>query len=247
MKLLSLLISLMLGAAVLLVFIQPWGSLDWVLERGARSVPAAPASPEDAAPAMATPTISPPKPETAPPAASLPADLQAPAAPSASPEQKKLLLAREQAEAERDAALKQKDHATAPAPPKTKRYFKVKVRDAGTLEVDLPDAKTAVISLAGIDVHDADAMCKTTSGTWPCGAKARRALTSLIRARAVTCTLPPAGETEAFTARCRVRGQDLSTWLVRQGWATPNAGSGQALGEAFAAAKGDRLGLWAGE
>jgi len=247
MKLLSLLISMVLGVAVLLVFIRPWGALNSISEKGAQSVPAVQAtSPSGDKPAShPKPATVPTKPaEPTPPAAASSPD----ARPPSEDQQKKLLLAREQAEAERRAALHEKEHAVTPRPPKTKRYFRVKVRDAATLEVRLARSKTAVISLDGIETHDADEMCERKGSTkWPCGAKARRALTSLIRGRAVVCTLPPAGESEAFTARCEVGGEDLSTWLVRQGWATPKASAASALGEALAAAKSDRLGLWAGD
>ena len=98
------------------------------------------------------------------------------------------LLANEKAEAERSAALQQK--AATPAPRETKRYFKVKVLDAGTLEAG-PPTEAVVIRLEGIDTYEADETCKTKSGkTWPCGAKARAALTLFIRSRAVTCTVP---------------------------------------------------------
>jgi endonuclease YncB( thermonuclease family) len=236
MKLLSLLISLILGAAVLLVFIRPWSATNTIVERGDKAAPAASSASD--APASPPESTVPP----APPAAVSPPD----ARPS-SEDQKKLLLARERAEAERRAALDEQQHAAAAAPPKTKRYFQVKVRDAGTLEVRLAHSKTAVIRLEGIESHDADETCERKDGTkWPCGAKARRALTYLIRGRAVVCTLPPAGESDAFTARCGVGGEDLSTWLVRQGWAMPGADA-PALGAALSAAKKDQLGLWASE
>jgi len=243
MKLLSLLISLMLGAAVLLLFISPWGALERIVS--APPGPAVPAaSPQETAAAP---------PEAKPPVESAPTpDVSKPAAedggPASAPGQSKILLAREQAEVERSAALKEKDHATAPAPPKTKRYFRVKVRDAGTLEVRRARSKAAVIGLEGIEVRSADETCERRGGkAWPCGAKARRALTALIRGRAVVCTLPPDGESDAFRARCEVGGEDLSTWLVRRGWATPKTGAAPALGEALDAAKSDRLGLWAGD
>jgi endonuclease YncB( thermonuclease family) len=241
MKLFSLLISMVLGVAVLLVFIRPWGALNSISEKVAQPVPAVPAASSSGDKPASHPelTVAPAKPvETMPPEARPPSE----------DDQKKLLLAREQAEAERRAALHEKEHAVAPRPPKTKRYFRVKVRDAGTLEVRLARSKTAVISLEGIEAHDAEEMCERKgSAKWPCGAKGRRALISLIRGRAVVCTLPPAGESDAFTARCGVGGEDLSTWLVRQGWATPRANAAPALGDALAAAKTDRLGIWAGE
>jgi endonuclease YncB( thermonuclease family) len=240
MKLLSLLISMVLGVAVLLVFIRPWGAWNSISEKGAQSVPAVPA----ASSSGDKPASQPEPTEMMPPATASPPD----ARPPSEDQQKKLLLAREQAEAERHAALHEKEHAVAPRPSKTKRYFRVKVRDAGTLEVRFARSKTATISLEGIETHDADDMCARKGGTkWPCGAKARRALISLIRGRAIVCTLPPAGESDAFTARCGVGGEDLSTWLVRQGWATPKADAAPTLGEALAAAKSNRLGMWAGE
>jgi cell division protein FtsL len=163
-------------------------------------------------------------------------------------EPKTHLLANEQAEADRSAALEDKTLATAPAPTESKRYFKVKVRDAGTLEVGLLPTDTVVIRLEGINACEADETCKKESGTsWPCGAKARTALAHFIRYRAVACKLAPGGESKEFAARCSLMGQDLSTWLVRQGWATPQAGAEPELAKALDAAKTERLGLWQAE
>ncbi|MGH6825845.1 thermonuclease family protein [Methyloceanibacter sp.] len=241
MKALSLLFSLLLGAAVLLIFVQPWDALERMLDAAATRE-AAPAKPPTPPESTATVETTPPKPpETAAPqgAASPP---EAPkAAEPADP--KTHMLAAEKAEAERDAALLQK--AAPPPPRETKRYFKVRVRDAGTLEAGLLPTDTVLIRLEGIEAREADESCKTESGkSWPCGAKARAALTLFIRYRAVTCTVPQGGETKDFAARCSVRGQDLSTWLVRQGWATPQGGAEPELAKALDAAKTERLGLW---
>src|SRR6185437_14631638 len=81
---------------------------------------------------------------------------------------------------------------------------------------------------------------------WPCGAAAKVALRRLIRARAVVCDLPEPGEQKSFTARCAVSGTDLSTWMVRQGWAKPNDPPEPALADAAEAAKSERIGLWRG-
>ena len=108
-------------------------------------------------------------------------------------------------------------------------------------------AGKVVIRLPGIAAREADATCKGTHGkSWPCGAAAKAALTRLIRSRAVTCTLPKGGDHNIFDASCSVGGTDLSTWLVRQGWATPK-GSEAALAKAAEAAKSERLGLWRAE
>jgi endonuclease YncB( thermonuclease family) len=79
---------------------------------------------------------------------------------------------------------------------------------------------------------------------WPCGAAAKTALRRLIRARAVVCDLPGPGEHKSFTARCAVSGTDLSTWLVRQGWAKPHDLPEPALADAAEVAKSERIGVW---
>jgi endonuclease YncB( thermonuclease family) len=121
------------------------------------------------------------------------------------------LLAREKAEADRLAALQKKDENIVDHKPKPmKIYYRVTVPDSGTLE-----AGDVVIKLNGIVARKADAQCQDEKGkSWPCGAAAKAALRRLVRARAVVCDLPDAGEQKSFTARCAVSGTDLSTWMV---------------------------------
>ena len=148
------------------------------------------------------------------------------------------LLAREKAEADRLAALHKKE-----AKPTTKIYYRVTVPDSGTLE-----AGDVVIKLNGIVARKADAQCQDEKGkSWPCGAAAKAALRRLVRARAVVCDLPEAGEQKSFTARCAVSGTDLSTWMVRYGWAKPNDPPEPMLAEAARAAKAERIGFWRGD
>lgn len=152
------------------------------------------------------------------------------------------LLAGEKAEAERLAALQAKDKAAAAPKGEIKRYFRVRVRDGGTLLAD-----GLIIRLDGISARDAEASCKSEDGKdWPCGGAARGALTRLIRARSVVCVLPKSGEQKDFAARCAVAGIDLSAWMVRQGWANPKEPSEPALAKAAEAAKTARIGIWRG-
>ena len=121
-----------------------------------------------------------------------------------------------------------------------KIYYRVIVSDSGTLE-----AGDVVIRLNGIVASKADAQCHDKQGkNWPCGAAAKTALRRLVRARTVVCDLPEPGEQKSFTARCAVSGTDLSTWIVRQGWAKPNDPPEPALADAAEAAKSERIGLW---
>ena len=121
-----------------------------------------------------------------------------------------------------------------------KIYYRVIVSDSGTLE-----AGDVVIKLNGIVASKADAQCHDKQGkNWPCGAAAKTALRRLVRARGVVCDLPEPGEQKSFTARCAVSGTDLSTWMVRQGWAKPYDPPEPALADAAEAAKSERIGLW---
>ena len=124
--------------------------------------------------------------------------------------------------------------------PTKKIYSRVIVPDSGTLK-----AGDVVIKLNGIVPSKADAQCQDEKGkSWPCGAAAKTALRQLIRARAVVCDLPGPGKQKSFAARCAVSGTDLSTWLVRQGWAKPSDLPEPALADAAEAAKSERIGLW---
>jgi endonuclease YncB( thermonuclease family) len=223
MKVLAALFSLLLGAAVFVFFLRPWE------DSGQPSVAKAP---EAAQVEVQQPERQAEQPNAQP--------LQNPDA-----EPKPRLLARERAEAERQAALGDDGgHAVTPQP-ETKRYFKVQVRDAGTLEVNVPNADPVVIRLRGIEAREADEDCARQDGTtWPCGAKAKAALALFIRSRAVTCTQPPAGGANEFAAQCSVMNQDLAAWLVRRGWAKPTDDAEKALAEALQAAQAERIGLW---
>ena len=103
MKILSLLFSLLLGAAVLLFFLQPLDRLEKMFGDTAKRE-AAPAKPLGAGEETAAVETAPPqRPEAAArPPATVPAE--APKAPDPKPN----LLANEKAEAERSAALQQK-------------------------------------------------------------------------------------------------------------------------------------------
>lgn len=151
---------------------------------------------------------------------------------------KHLRLARETAEAQRNAKLA-KQHAIEPASP-VKLHYRVKVRDGGTLE-----DSGVVIRLAEIEAREADGRCTDKNGKdWACGSAARVALTKFIRFRAVSCGLPDDEKQTEYVARCTVGDVDLSAWMVRQGWAKPKPDADKVLADAAEAAKAARLGIW---
>ena len=148
-------------------------------------------------------------------------------------------LSRPKVDGEQTAALP-KDELTIEPPLKPKLYYRVVVRDGGTIE-----ASGIVIKLGGITARKASAQCKDKKGrAWACGARARVALTRLIHGRAVTCQVPTSGKQKSLTVRCAVGGSDLSAWMVAQGWAEPKAPMEKALATAAAAARKKRVGIW---
>jgi endonuclease YncB( thermonuclease family) len=124
---------------------------------------------------------------------------------------------------------------------KAVRFYRVAVRDGGTLET----RGNIVIKLDGIDAYAADDTCKDSQGrTWACGTGARAALTRLIRGRAVVCKVPATGKAKSVTTRCTLAGTDLSTWMVAQGWAKPASPAEPQLAKAAEAAQKNKIGVW---
>lgn len=243
MELASRIVSVVLGVAVMVLLLWPitvpvgFGEAWWASRQAQsrqKTQPAPRPQPEWARPA----SVPAPEPR-APPPASTPA--QHAVTPSVEGGPKPAPVAGEKQAPDQFAALNDNDKTGAVTPKETtKRYYRIKVRDGGTLQ-----AGKVVIRLSGIAAREADATCKDGNGkSWPCGAAAKTALTRLIRTRAVSCALPKGGEHKIFEASCEVAGTDLSTWLVRQGWATPKSPNDAALVEASAAAKAEKLGLW---
>jgi endonuclease YncB( thermonuclease family) len=245
MELASRIVSVLLGLVVAVFILWPitipvgFGQAWWASKQIAAQPEPTP-SPLPAAPAEPTAT---PSPSPTPVASTVPSETPTQSTPAKPDESKHALLAAERAEAERIAALNSKDakNAIPVAPPTaTKLYYRVAVRDAGTLQ-----SGGTTIRLIGITARDADAICKDKKGrNWRCGAAGKSALAHLIHTRAVSCELPKSGRPKDFPARCTVVGTDLSTWVVRQGWALPADPAEPALAEAAEAAKKDGAGLW---
>jgi len=246
MELASRIVSVLLGLVVAVFILWPvtipvgFGQAWWGSKQMATQPELTPTSPAAAADPAAMPALP------SAPVASAALSESAPRAAPAKPEEgKHAVLAAEKAEAERLAALNSKNAKDpAPAAPSvpTKLYYRVTVRDAGTLQLG-----GTTIRLAGITARDAEATCKDKKGkNWRCGAAGKSALAHLIHGRAVSCELPKSGRPRDFPTRCNVAGTDLSTWVVREGWAVPADPPEPALTEAADAAKKDGVGLWRG-
>lgn len=114
------------------------------------------------------------------------------------------------------------------------------VLDAGTLRM-----KRLTVRLAGLDAPALAETCPSRlGGTWPCGMRARTALRAFVRRRAVTCEDMVEIAPGLVSARCRRQDEDLSAWMVQQGWARPGEGAGAEMRAAAEAARDARKGIW---
>lgn len=123
-----------------------------------------------------------------------------------------------------------------PARARTERLFNAIVISAGTIK-----ARNQEIRLAGIAAPGFEDRCGEGAAAWPCGRMARAALQRLIRGRAVDCEVPAGADKLPDPAMCAVGGENVSEWLVAQGWAKR---SGEPFEDAEKNAREAKLGLW---
>jgi endonuclease YncB( thermonuclease family) len=126
--------------------------------------------------------------------------------------------------------------AAAPAKARPEKFFNAIVISAGMIK-----ARNQEIRLAGIAAPDFEQRCGEGSAAWPCGRMARAALQRFIRGRAVDCELPAGVDTLPDPATCAVGGENVSEWMVAQGWAKR---SGESFEDAETKAREAKLGLW---
>jgi endonuclease YncB( thermonuclease family) len=126
--------------------------------------------------------------------------------------------------------------AAEPAKARTEKIFNAIVISAGVLKV-----RDREIRLAGIATPEFEERCGEGSAAWPCGRMARAALQRFIRGRAIDCEVPAGADKLPDPATCAVGGENVSEWLVAQGWAKRG---GDSFEEAEKSAREAKLGLW---
>jgi endonuclease YncB( thermonuclease family) len=118
-----------------------------------------------------------------------------------------------------------------------------RVVDGDTLELDGQRIRLA----GGVDTPELAQLCRRASGAeYHCGARALVALEDFLAGRRVVCRGEDRDRYGRLLARCQVGGVDLGGWLVAQGWGVVDARYGTEHLPQEAAARGRRLGLWAG-
>ena len=99
------------------------------------------------------------------------------------------------------------------------------------------------IRLKGVDAPEMRQTCFRAGRPYGCGEQARRALEAKITGRPLACRIEGRDRYRRSLARCRLDGEDLGAWLVREGLAVGYRDYESE--EAAARARG--VGIWAGE
>jgi endonuclease YncB( thermonuclease family) len=104
------------------------------------------------------------------------------------------------------------------------------------------------VRLFGIDAPEHGQTCTAGGLAYACGTSARDALAAHLRAGAVDCERRSTDRYGRTVAICRLDGEDVGAWMVRQGWALDYARYSRGkYAQEEAAARRARRGLWAGE
>jgi endonuclease YncB( thermonuclease family) len=103
------------------------------------------------------------------------------------------------------------------------------------------------IRLSGIDAPEMDQICIDASGkNWRCGVDAREKLEAFTHGRLWICALTGTDVYKRHLASCSVGREDVSRWLVRNGWALAFRRYSAAYVADEDYARQQRRGLWSG-
>ena len=117
-----------------------------------------------------------------------------------------------------------------------------RVIDGDTIEVG-----GLKIRLHGIDAPERRQLCIRDSQEWFCGEAATDALTAFVQTRPVVCEGMGLDRYGRLVARCRVSGEDIGEWMVRQGWALAYRRYSTDYAAAEEEAKAAGVGIWGTE
>ena len=103
------------------------------------------------------------------------------------------------------------------------------------------------LSLHGIQIIVHNATCRDSKGQWSCGKSAWKALKIKLDSGPVHCTLISDlqnTERNPEQANCLLKKENLSIWLVSQGWALTNKEPDEFLSSQENLASENNAGIW---
>jgi endonuclease YncB( thermonuclease family) len=90
----------------------------------------------------------------------------------------------------------------------------------GIVDGDTLTIGTTKIRLEGIDAPETDQFCLNATGVrWTCGIEARDQLVVHVAGREISCSSSGIDVYKRTLATCKLAGEDLNGWMVKEGWA----------------------------
>lgn len=115
------------------------------------------------------------------------------------------------------------------------------------MDADTVETGSVKIRLNGIDAPESDQRCLDARGqVWSCGLAATAKLEAYSHGRSWSCELRGTDRYGRFLGTCSVNGEDVSRWLVRNGWALAFRRYSTAYVSDEDYAHEHQLGLWSG-
>jgi endonuclease YncB( thermonuclease family) len=118
---------------------------------------------------------------------------------------------------------------------------------ASVIDGDTIDIHGTRIRLHGIDAPESGQPCTINGKAWPCGRRAAFALSDKIKGHTVECRPKDTDRYGRSVAVCRANGDDVSGWMVEQGWAVAYRRYSLDYVNEERHAANARRGIWQGE